>query len=67
MSDQTNARPLSRRRFGVLLAAGAAATALVGQEVQHPNAASTRLAPGSFQHPLVPDTPTFDGPLEFTR
>ena len=67
MSDQTNARTLSRRQFGVMVAAGAAATALVGQEVQQPNAASTRLAPGSFRQPLVPDTPAFDGPLEFTR
>ena len=67
MSDQTNARTFSRRHFGVMVAAGAAATALVGQEVQQPNAASTRLAPGSFQRPLLPDTPAFDGPLEFTR
>ena len=67
MSDQTNASTLTRRRFGVLAAAGAAATALVAQEVQQPNAASTRQAPGSFRRPLVPDTPAFDGPLEFTR
>ena len=44
MSDQTNARTLSRRQFGVMVVAGAAATAVVGQEVQQPNAASTRLA-----------------------
>ena len=67
MSDQTNPRTLSRRHFGVLVAAGAAAIALVGQEVQQPNAASTRVAPGSFLRPLVPDTLAFDGPLEFTR
>lgn len=67
MSDQKNASTLTRRRFGVLAAAGAAATALVAKEVQQPNAASTRLAPGSFERPLVPDTPAFDGPLEFTR
>ena len=66
MSDQTRAFTLSRRQFGVMVAAGAAATALVGQEVQQPNAASTRLAPGTFQRPLVPDAPAFDGPLEFT-
>src|ERR1700731_4073283 len=48
MSDPTNARTLSRRQFGVLAAAGAAATALVGQEIQQPNVAPTRLAPGSF-------------------
>src|SRR5215471_17893175 len=67
MNDQTNAGILSRRRFGFLVAAGAAATALGGQQVQQPNGASTRLAPGSFERPLVPDTPAFDGPLEFTR
>src|SRR5690348_11801863 len=67
MSNQTNAGTLTRRRFGVLVAAGAAATALGAQEAQQPNAASTRLAPGSFQRPLLPDTPAFDGPLEFTR
>ena len=67
MSDQTNASSLTRRRFGVLAVAGAAATALSAQEVQQPNAASTRLAPGSFQRPLVPDTPAFDAPLDFTR
>jgi len=67
MSDQTNASVLSRRHFGFLVAAGAAATALGGQQVQQPNAASTRLAPGSFGRPLVADTPAFDAPLDFTR
>ena len=67
MSDQGSATTLTRRRFGVLIAVGAASAPLVTQDVQQPNAASTRLAPGSFQRPLVPDTPAFDGPLEFTR
>src|SRR5215467_16151117 len=67
MSDQTNTRVLSRRHFGFLVAAGAAATALGAQQIQQPNAASTRLAPGSFGRPLVADTPAFDAPLEFTR
>src|SRR5215510_16402664 len=66
MSEPTCASTLTRRRFGIL-AAGAAATALRAQEAQQPNAPSTRLAPGSFQRPLVPDTPPFDGSLEFTR
>src|SRR5262249_1119009 len=66
MSQQTNASSLTRRHFGVLVLAGAA-TRLVAQEVQQPKAASTRPAPGSFPRPLVPDTPAFDGPLEFTR
>src|SRR6516165_4457566 len=67
MSDQKNANTLTRRRFGVLAAAGAAATALVAQYVQRRDASSTRPAPGSIQRPLVPDTPAFDGPIEFTR
>src|SRR5215813_1653647 len=66
MSDQTNSSGVTRRRFGVV-AAASAATMLVAQDVQQPNPASTRLAPGSFQRPLVPDTPAFDAPLEFTR
>src|SRR5215470_15825032 len=67
MSDQKNANTLTRRRFGLVAAAGAAATALFAQDVQQRDASSTRLAPGSFQRPLVPDTPAFNGPLEFTR
>src|SRR5262245_41791090 len=67
MNDQANANTLTRRRFGVLVAAGAAATGIVAQEVQKPNASSTRMAPRSFERPLVPDTPAFDGPLEFTH
>lgn len=67
MSDQKNANTLTRRRFGVLAVASAAATGLVAQGVQQRDASSTRLAPGSFQRPLVPDTPAFNGPLEFTR
>src|SRR5215813_13708725 len=66
MSDQKSANTFTRRRFGVLAAAGAAATALVAQDVQLLNASSKRLAPGSFQRPLVPDTPAFDESLEFT-
>jgi len=64
MSQETNGNTLTRRHFGALCLAGAA-TGLVAQEA--PNAAPTRPAPGSFQRPLVPDTPAFDGPLEFTR
>src|ERR1700751_1701742 len=66
MSDRTNTGALSRRHFGFLVA-GAAATAFGGQEVQQPNAPATRLAPGSFGRPLVPDTPAFNAPLEFAR
>src|SRR5579871_4405207 len=67
MSDQKNANTLTRRRFGVLAAAGAAATALVAQDIQQRDTSSTRPAPGSVQRPLLPDRPAFDGPLEFTR
>ena len=67
MSDQKNANTLTRRRFGVLAAAGAAATALAAQDIQHRDASSTRPALRSVQRPLVPDTPEFDGPLEFAR
>ena len=67
MSDQTKASALSRRRFALLVAAGTAAPSLLAQEAQQPSSTSTRLAPGSFQRPLVPDTPAFEGPLEFTR
>src|SRR6185503_17333573 len=66
MSQQTNANPLTRRHFGVLVLAGAA-TGLVAQAVQQGDAAPTRPAPGSFLRPLVPDTPAFDEPLEFSR
>ena len=66
MSQQKDATTLTRRHFGVLVLAGAA-TGLVAQEVQQqPNAPSTRPAPGSFQRPLVPDTPAFNPPLEFS-
>lgn len=65
MSDQKDG--LTRRRFGLLVAAGAAATGLAAQEVPQPNPSPTRLAPGFFRRPLLPDTPAFEGPLEFTR
>jgi DUF1680 family protein len=52
--------PFSRRTFGALLTA-AAATAQQQTQNQNPP------APGNFQRPLVPDTPAFEGPIEFTR
>ena len=53
---------LSRRTFGTLLAAtGPAAAALSAQQNQAPP------APGNFRRPLAPETPAFEGPLEFTR
>src|SRR5580700_4805439 len=62
MSDISNTNNLSRRRFGALLAATApAASALAAQQNQAP------AAPGNFRRPLAPDTPAFEGTLEFTR
>src|SRR5260370_16298616 len=53
---------LSRRSFGAILAAaGPAAAGLDAQ--QNPTAA----APGNFRRPLAPETPAFEGTLEFTR
>jgi DUF1680 family protein len=51
---------ISRRNFGALLAASAAAAQ------QNPPGGAARLAPGNFNRPLVPDTPAFEGKLEFT-
>jgi uncharacterized protein len=57
---------LSRRKFGVLLTAGAAAPALVAQ--QNPQRqGGTPSAPGNFRRPIAPDTPAFEGKLDFTR
>ena len=48
---------VSRRRFGAFLAA---APALVAQTQAPP-------APGNFPRPLAPETPPFEGKLDFTR
>jgi hypothetical protein len=50
-------RSLSRRSFGVLLAA---APTVAAQQTAPP-------APGNFRRPIAPDTPAFEGKLEFTR
>jgi uncharacterized protein len=53
---------LSRRTFGAVLAtAGPAATLLAAQQN------STPPAPGNFRRPLAPETPAFEGTLEFAR
>ena len=53
---------LSRRSFGaVLAAAGPAAAALDAQQ------SPTPAAPGNFRRHLAPETPAFEGMLEFTR
>ena len=48
---------ITRRGFGTLLAASAAGAQQSGN----------RPAPGTWTRPLVPETPAFSGPLEFTR
>jgi DUF1680 family protein len=68
-------RGISRRSFGSVLAAvGGLAPVLSAQEdAQHPTAKQgegkpgTPPAPGNFVRPLVPETPPFEGTLEFTR
>ena len=62
MSGTGNSGQLSRRTFAALLAAsGPAGAAAAGQQNPGPP------APGNFQRPLAPDTPAFEGPLEFAR
>ena len=62
MSGTGNSGQLSRRTFAALLAAsGPAVSAAEGQQRPAPP------APGNFQRPLAPDTPAFEGPLEFAR
>jgi DUF1680 family protein len=51
---------VTRRHFTALLTASAAASQ------QSPSADPPRQAPGNFNRPLVPDTPPFEGKLEFT-
>ena len=57
MSDHTTSRSLSRRTFGALLSA---APAVLAQQTAPP-------APGNFRRPIAPDTPAFEGKIEFTR
>ncbi len=59
MTDSGNPGRVGRRTFVTLLA-GASAAASAQQNPAPP-------APGNFQRPLAPDSPAFDGPLEFTR
>src|SRR5262245_15478491 len=54
----------SRRDFGGLVA-GAALTASAASAQQNNPPAPP--APGNFNRPIAPDTPAFDGKLEFTR
>jgi DUF1680 family protein len=60
---------LSRRRFGTLVALSPAALGATAraQQTGHGERPSDRPAPGSFRRPLVPDTPAFEGTLQFHR
>jgi DUF1680 family protein len=65
MDDSGHSLPITRRDLGVILAgtSGAASTLLAQDNPQSPE----RPAPGSWQRPLVADTPAFHGPLEYSR
>jgi hypothetical protein len=61
MSQKSMSDSISRRRFGALVAAvGAAVPTLAAQQAAPP-------APGNFRRPMAPDTPPFEGKLEFKR
>ncbi len=69
MERGTEPSTLSRREFGGLLSA-AAAPATLAQDSAKPQGQANRSlgqAPGNFRRPLVPETPPFEGKLEFTR
>ena len=62
MSHPGRSTSLSRRDFGAILAASSAVVpSLAAQQNQAPP------APGNFRRPIAPDTPAFEGKLEFTR
>src|SRR4029079_11424947 len=71
MGEKSSAKRVSRRQFGVLLAASSAALpSLMAQQTPQqaaPQQNSTRPAPGVFRRPMVPDTPPFEDSLEFSR
>jgi len=66
MIEKQTPSGVSRRAFGAALAtAGAAGARLLAQTA--PQAPQAPPAPGNFQRPIAPDTPAFEGKLEFTR
>ncbi|HXB73406.1 MAG TPA: beta-L-arabinofuranosidase domain-containing protein [Candidatus Acidoferrales bacterium] len=78
MSDNSQSRSLSRRKFGAILAATGAAVPSVAQSVAQQSVAQQSAqstppnppvppAPGNFRRPIAPDTPAFEGKLEFAR
>src|SRR4051812_4573155 len=66
MNDRGSSASFTRRALGALLAgtSGAAPTLLAQDNQQNPG---QRPAPGSWPRPLVPDTPAFEGALEYRR
>jgi uncharacterized protein len=63
MSNSSKSHHVSRRDFGAILAAsGAAVPALLAQV----NSPQQNPAPAAPRRPLVPDTPPFEGKLNFT-
>ncbi len=57
----------NRRKFLGALASTAALPAVAAQQQPAAPPSTDRPAPGTFRRPLVPDTPPFEGPLEFAR
>lgn len=60
-------KALSRRRFGAILSATAAAVPVVVAQQNAQQLPGTPPAPGNFRRPMGPDTPAFEGKIEFTR
>lgn len=69
MQTRNRSARLSRRRFGTLVALSPVAVraSAFAQQTGHGERPSDRPAPGSFRRPLVPETPAFEGTLEFRR
>jgi len=75
MDQQRTTKVVSRRQFGKLVAvSGATVPAPAAQQSPPPNVEanqaqqpSARPAPGAFPRPLAPETPAFEGKLEFAR
>ena len=65
MEDNRKSSGLNRRRFATSLVSGAAAATAEAQQSESQRPPSQ--APAVSFRPLVPDTPPFDGPLEYNR
>lgn len=72
MKNEEESIALTRRAFGAIVVASGAASSLPAQDdVQHQvgakPAANRQQGPGNFRRPLAPDTPPFEGKLQFGR